>query len=41
MAQDVLQVSGVRNDSEHEKLQGLQQTTLLQCVSTFHQRFFP
>ncbi len=34
MAQDVLQMPGVRHDAQHEELQRLQQITLLQCVST-------
>lgn len=36
MAQDVFQVSGVRDDTKHEELQRLQQITVLQCVSNLN-----
>ena len=33
MAQRLLQMQGMRNDAKHEKLQRVQQRTILQCVS--------
>lgn len=35
MAQRMLQMSVVQHDIKYEKLQGLQQISVLQCVSTF------